>query len=78
MYYGSFNVNMALLAKAINDFKWGCKSILALYNEIRKTSSNITLKLKALPVKVSNIYKLLSLVFLTSKFGLNLFVKQGN
>ena len=58
MCYGSFDANMALLTKAMNDFKWGCKSIPPLYDEISKGSSNKTLKLKALPVKVSNINKL--------------------
>ena len=58
MYYGSFDVGMALLAKAINDLKWRCKSIPVLYNEIRKGTSKITLKVKVLPVKVSSIYNL--------------------
>ena len=58
MYYGSFDVGMALLTKVINDLKWRCESIAALYNEIRKDASKITLKVKVLPVKVSSIYKL--------------------
>ena len=58
MYYGSFDVGMALLTTVINDLKWRCESIPALYNEIRKGTSKITLKVKVLPVKVSSIYKL--------------------
>ena len=27
MFYGSFDANMILLTKAINDLKWGCKDI---------------------------------------------------
>ena len=68
MHYGSFDVNMALLTKAINDLKWGCKNIPTLYNEIRKSSpkntktkSSLSQNEQHLFVKEGNVYvKLLS------------------
>ena len=56
MYYGSLDTNIALSTKVIIDLKLRYKNILTFWNEIRKESPYVTLKLKALSDRVNNIY----------------------